>query len=135
QLAVEGGWLMSIPVVIALLSGMLQIGSRLRADRSPIFWIRVGAASGVMAIAVQNIWDTGLRMPANAVLFALAAAVALHEPDGSGEKPAGAPLVTQLAPRAMRSPGSREQGKREEQPVIEMVRSRSGAKRPRARSD
>jgi hypothetical protein len=51
------------------------------ADRTAVFWIRAGAASGMLAVAVQSVWDTGLRMPANAVLFSLLAAIALH--DGS----------------------------------------------------
>jgi hypothetical protein len=33
----------------------------------------------MLAVAVQSIWDTGLRMPANAVLFGVLAAVALHD--------------------------------------------------------
>jgi len=79
QLATEGGWLLVVPILIALVSGAWQIASRLRADRTPIFWIRAGAASGLVAVAIQSIWDTGLRMPANAVLFALLAALALHD--------------------------------------------------------
>ena len=87
QLAAEGGWLLSLPAALALIAGAWQIGRQLRADRTSIFWIRAGAASGVVAIAVQSVWDTGLRMPANAVLFALLAAVALHESGkASGEE-------------------------------------------------
>ena len=52
---------------------------RLRDDRTPMFWIRAGAAAGLAAVCAQSIWDTGLRMPANAVLFALVAAVATYE--------------------------------------------------------
>ena len=33
----------------------------------------------MVAVAVQSIWDTGLRMPANTILFALLAAAAVHE--------------------------------------------------------
>jgi hypothetical protein len=51
----------------------------LGADRSPIFWVRAGAICGVLAVAVQSVWDTGLRTPANGVLFAVIAAIALHE--------------------------------------------------------
>jgi O-antigen ligase len=81
QIAAEGGWLLSLPVAFVLAAGARQIGHRLSADRSPIFWIRAGAASGIVAIAVQSLWDTGLRMPANAVLFAILAAVAVHDAD------------------------------------------------------
>jgi O-antigen ligase len=79
QLAAEGGILLCIPAAVALLAGVGHIARRLREDRAPIFWIRAGAASGLIAVAVQSVWDTGLRMPANAVLFVLLAAVALHE--------------------------------------------------------
>ena len=54
--------------------------SPIGCDRqTPIFWIRVGAASGLAAVAAQSVWDTGLRMPASAVLFAIVAAAALHD--------------------------------------------------------
>jgi hypothetical protein len=33
------------------------------------------------AVAAQSVWDTGLRMPASAVLFAMVAAAAFHEPE------------------------------------------------------
>ncbi len=53
--------------------------ARLRGDRTPIFWIRAGAVAGMIAVAVQSVWDTGLRTPANGVLFAIVAAIACHE--------------------------------------------------------
>ena len=49
---------------------------------------RAGAVSGLMAVAIQSIWDTGLRTPANGVLFAVIAAIALHEPRAAHEPPA-----------------------------------------------
>jgi O-antigen ligase len=79
QLAAEGGVLLSVPVAVALIAGAREIGRRLGRDDTPIFWLRIGAASGMLAVAVQSVWDTGLRMPANAVLFALLAAIALHD--------------------------------------------------------
>ena len=80
QLVVEGGLLLAVPATIALLAGMVLIVYRLRSDRTPIFWLRAGAISGLIAVAIQSIWDTGLRTPANGVLFAVIAAIALHEP-------------------------------------------------------
>jgi putative inorganic carbon (HCO3(-)) transporter len=79
QLAAEGGVLLCVPVAVALIAGAREIGRRLRRDDTPISWLRIGAASGILAVAVQSVWDTGLRMPANAVLFALVAAIALHD--------------------------------------------------------
>jgi putative inorganic carbon (hco3(-)) transporter len=83
QIAAEGGVLLAIPAAVAVLAGIRQIAHRLRRDDTSIFWIRVGAASGMLAAGVQSLWETGLRMPANAALFALLAAIALH---GAGER-------------------------------------------------
>jgi O-antigen ligase len=79
QLLAEGGLLIAVPAVLALLAAIGLIVRALAADRSPIFWIRAGAACGVIAVAVQGVWDTGLRTPANGVLFAVIAAVAMHD--------------------------------------------------------
>ena len=84
QILVEGGLLLAIPAALALLAGAWGAYRRLRDDLSPVFWIRAGAISGLAAVAAQSIWDTGLRMPANAALFALVAAAALHT---SGPRP------------------------------------------------
>ena len=48
-----------------------------------MFWMRAGAASGLAAVCVQSVWEVGLRMPANAVLFAIVAAVATHDTTAS----------------------------------------------------
>ena len=80
QLLVEGGILLVVPAGIVALAGWWGVVRQIRADRTSVFWIRVGAASGLAAVGAQNIWDTGLVMPANAVLFAIVAAAALHEP-------------------------------------------------------
>jgi hypothetical protein len=58
----------------------LLVLSRIRRDRSGAFWIRVGAVAALTGVATQSVWETGLRMPANAVLFGLIAAIAVHEP-------------------------------------------------------
>jgi O-antigen ligase len=78
QIVAEGGVLMGLASIAALVSAGRTMVANLRADRSPVFWVRTGAACGVLGIACQSLWDTPLRMPANAVLFALVAAVALH---------------------------------------------------------
>ena len=76
QIAAEGGLLLSVPAVVALLSFLRLARRRVRGDHTAVFWIRVGAAGGLVAVMVQNIWETGLRMPANAAL----AAVVVHAP-------------------------------------------------------
>ena len=77
QLLVEGGWLLTVPALLVVAAALWAIIGRLRSDRTPIFWIRLGAVSGMAAVAAQSVWDTGLRMPANAVLFAVVAAAAM----------------------------------------------------------
>jgi putative inorganic carbon (HCO3(-)) transporter len=89
QLLAEGGLLMAVPALLVLASGVALIARSLAADRTPIFWVRVGAVCGLVAVAVQNIWDTGLRTPANGVLFAVIAAIALHQPRPPSSPPAG----------------------------------------------
>jgi O-antigen ligase len=78
QMLSEGGVLLAFPAVAVAIAGIAGIRERLRADRSSIYWVRVGAVSGLVAVAVQSIWETGLRVPANTLLFAVLAAVALH---------------------------------------------------------
>jgi hypothetical protein len=79
QIFAEGGLLVAVPAALAAVAGVLVIGRRLKLDRSPMFWIRAGAAGGLLAVAAQSVWDQGLRLPANAILFALMAAVATCE--------------------------------------------------------
>jgi len=80
QLLAEGGLLLAVPASIALLSGSALMARSLGADRTPVFWIRTGAICGVIAVAIQSVWDTELRTPANGVLFAVITAIALHNP-------------------------------------------------------
>jgi O-antigen ligase len=80
QILAEGGLMLAVPAAIAVVSGAALIASRMRSDRTPIFWVRAGAIAAIVAVAVQNIFDTGLRTPANGVLFAVIAAIAVHEP-------------------------------------------------------
>ena len=80
QVVSEGGVVLAAAALLAIAAGTAIVVQRLRADRTPVFWIRAGAASGLVAIAVQSIWETGLRMPANAILFAVCAAIAMHRP-------------------------------------------------------
>ena len=83
QVAAEGGLLVGIPVAIALML-FVRAGSRAVArDESGMFWLRVGAASGLAGVAVQCLFETGLLTPANSVLAAIVAAVLLHVPTRS----------------------------------------------------
>lgn len=80
QVVAEGGLLVGIPVVIVLWMFAREIARALRRDRSGIFWLRGGAASGLAGVAAQSVLETGLLTPTNGVLVAIAAAIALHTP-------------------------------------------------------
>jgi O-antigen ligase len=81
QVAAEGGIVLIVLVGLAALALARQIVARLRAERSPLFWIRLGAASGIVGVLIQSVWETGLRIPANALLFAVLCAVASFSAD------------------------------------------------------
>ena len=89
QILAEGGVLMGMAVTVGIVAGIVAVAVALRRDRTPTFWMRVGAASSLVAIGVQNFWETGLRMPANAVLCALCLAIAMHDTSGSPTRAAG----------------------------------------------
>jgi O-antigen ligase len=89
QLLAEGGLIVAVPAAIGMLGGLVAMFRAMGADRTSIFWLRAGALAGIVAVAVQSIWDTGLRMPANGILFATIAALALHEPRGSSGRDSG----------------------------------------------
>lgn len=85
QLAAEGGLLLCVPAALAGLAFAGAAGERLRHDTSPIWNVRVGALAGLVAVAVQSVWETGLSLPANGVLAAVVAAMALHRAAPTGE--------------------------------------------------
>jgi O-antigen ligase len=80
QLAAEGGALVAVPALLTAASFLLLFQRRLTEDTSSIFLIRAGAAAGLAGALLQSFWETGLRMPANAALFAVLAAIATHTP-------------------------------------------------------
>jgi O-antigen ligase len=80
QIAAEGGALVSVPAALAVSAFLLLFSSRLREDRTSNYLMRAGAGAGLTGVFVQSFWETGLRMPANAMLFAVAAAIATHSP-------------------------------------------------------
>jgi O-antigen ligase len=80
QILAEGGVLVVVPIALAVIAFIRLFVIRLNRDRSPSFWLRVGAVSAMIAVGVQGFWETGLRMPANGILFAVIAAIAVHRP-------------------------------------------------------
>lgn len=79
QLLAEGGVLVAAPVLAGMVVLIVTAARRLKEDRGqPFFWIRAGAAIGLVAIGLQEAVDFSLQMPGNAVLFAAVVAIAIH---------------------------------------------------------
>ncbi len=81
QLAAEGGLLLGVPVAIAIGLFVRDVRRRFAVGEreGTGYWVRVGAVTGLVAIAVQSLSDFSLQMPGNAALFAVVAGVALHQ--------------------------------------------------------
>lgn len=82
QFAAEGGLLVGVPILVTLLAFGVAANQALKRDRSPMVWLRVGALAGIVGVAVQSFWETGLRMPANALLCAVVAAIVVYDSRG-----------------------------------------------------
>jgi O-antigen ligase len=79
QLAVEGGVLLCIPAMLLVLALGRAIVQSLKAPQDDgIWWIRMGAVAGMCGMAVQEISEFSLQIPAVALLFATCLAIALH---------------------------------------------------------
>lgn len=90
QLATEGGLLLTLPAAVAVVAFWRAARAAMAADRSPMWHVRAGALAGIVGVAVQSLWESGLLTPANAVLLAVAAALAVHRPahlDGNARDP------------------------------------------------
>jgi O-antigen ligase len=79
QVAAEGGMLLGVPAAAALvlLVGTVRRRFRERADERTR-WLRLGAATGLLAIGLQSLVEFSLQMPGNAVLVVVLCAAALH---------------------------------------------------------
>jgi O-antigen ligase len=80
QVLAEGGALVTLPA-IALIIVLVRI-IRGRFDEIPRegmdYWIRIGAVTGIVAMALQEIGEFSLQMPGNAVLFIVLLAIAMR---------------------------------------------------------
>lgn len=79
QLAAEGGLLLGIPIAVSIAAFARALRQRVREDVGSIWWIRMGAITGLIAIALQSIVEFSLQMPGNAAMFAVIAGLALHD--------------------------------------------------------
>ena len=79
QLLAEGGLLVAIPAAVALVLLALAVHHNLLAAEPEArgYWVRAGAAIGMLAVGVQELFEFSLQMPANSLLFCTLAALAL----------------------------------------------------------
>ena len=79
QLAAEGGLLLGVPILITAVVFVRRIRARFRESDEESYWLRVGAVTGMGAVAIQSLVEFSLQMPGNAALFAVLCAIALHD--------------------------------------------------------
>jgi O-antigen ligase len=79
QLLAEAGALLFLLLAVAVSLFVRAARERLRRDHTGMLWLRTGAAAGLVGLAVSSIWETAARMPANALLAAVLAAIVVHE--------------------------------------------------------
>jgi hypothetical protein len=79
QMAIEGGLLVVLPVVLLLLAVAVEIHARVgEAQSVERYWIRLGAVAGLAALAIQAAADFSIRLPGIAILAAVLLAIAVH---------------------------------------------------------
>jgi O-antigen ligase len=79
QLAAEGGALLTIPALLCVALFAAAVRKRFKEETGTSgYWVRVGAVTGLAAIALQETVEFSLQMPGNAVLFAVLCGIALH---------------------------------------------------------
>ena len=79
QLAAEGGLVLVVAIASCLLLFVRDVRRRFAEDgASSAYWLRAGAVTGLLAIALQETVEFSLQMPGNAALFAVVCGVALH---------------------------------------------------------
>ena len=81
QLLTEGGAIMLAIVFAGCVLLVRAARAGLADDHGPHRYIRIGACAALAAVAVQSIWETGLRAPANLLLAAILAALAVRPLD------------------------------------------------------
>jgi O-antigen ligase len=80
QIAAEGGLLLAVPVACAIGILAVEVRRRFRRSHGSSYWIRLGAVTGLLAIALQSMVEFSLQMPGNAALVAVLGGIALHHP-------------------------------------------------------
>lgn len=97
QLAAEGGVLLGVPALVCLGVFARDVRRAMREQRGSLsWWLRAGAVTSLLAIACQETVEFSLQMPANAVLFAIVCAIALHRPPSEEGRAEPDPLPPRL---------------------------------------
>ena len=65
QATAEGGMVLLGLIGCACIALARAVRERLSSDTAGTYWIRAGAATALLAVALQSLWETGLVMPAN----------------------------------------------------------------------
>ena len=80
QLLADGGVLVTLPALVAifLLGRAIRRSFREGVDDAASYWLRVGATTGLVAIALQETVEFSLRLPGHGVLLAALIGIALH---------------------------------------------------------
>jgi O-antigen ligase len=101
QLLAEGGLLVAVPAALCLFFVVREVYRRGCTDppSTTSWWLRRGAVTGLVAIALQESVEFSLQVPGNAVLFALLCAVALHRPQLHPPEPVPGPGLAPARPR------------------------------------
>jgi O-antigen ligase len=86
QLAAEGGLLLGVPALALVIICLRTMVARLRRS-DQMFWLRAGAVTSLLAIALQESVDFSLQIPANTALAVVVAAIALSH-EGEVARPA-----------------------------------------------
>jgi O-antigen ligase len=79
QILSEGGIVLAAAAAFVVVQVVRAIRAAFTQPQSPsLYWVRIGATLGLIAIAIQELTDFSLQMPGNAVLFVLLGAIAMH---------------------------------------------------------
>jgi O-antigen ligase len=78
QLVAEGGVTLSAAALVLLVLFVREVRRRFADSTSDetTYWVRVGAVTGLVAIALQEIGEFSLQMPGNAALLVVLMAIA-----------------------------------------------------------
>jgi O-antigen ligase len=91
QVLTEGGYLVAGPAVLLILVFVWQVLARFREghDDRTGYWIRLGAVTGLVAMAFQEVVEFSLQIPGNAALFVVLCAIAIRRASPKKPAPAG----------------------------------------------